>query len=96
MAEEVKVVLNDAGIKALLNSPEVQAHLLKAAQNMAQAAESRSLSGAVYEDENPKFEASVQPGRSRARASVITANKEARIAEAQDRALSSSIDALRS
>ncbi|WKW86736.1 hypothetical protein SEA_WONDERBOY_9 [Arthrobacter phage WonderBoy] len=89
MAEEVRIELNDAGIKSLLNSPEVQAHLLQSAQRMARAAESRSGKGA-------QFEASVQPGRSRARASVITANKAAQEAEAQGRALSSSIDALRS
>ncbi|ALY09791.1 neck protein [Arthrobacter phage Preamble] len=89
MAEEVKVVLNDAGIKALLNSPEVQAHLLQSAQRMALAAESRTGPDAI-------FVASVQPGKNRARASVITASHEARVAEAQDRALTSSIDALRS
>ncbi|QPO16941.1 neck protein [Arthrobacter phage Kittykat] len=89
MAEEVKVVLNDAGIKALLNSPEVQAHLLQSAQRMALAAEARTGPDAI-------FVASVQPGKNRARASVITASHEARVAEAQDRALTSSIDALRS
>ncbi|ALY08924.1 hypothetical protein SEA_SAVAGE2526_13 [Arthrobacter phage Savage2526] len=88
MAEEVKVVLNDAGIKALMNSPEVQAHLLQAANRMAFAARGRAGGDAI-------FDATVQPGKTRARASVITANKSAQEAEAQDRALSSSIDALR-
>ncbi|ALY09967.1 neck protein [Arthrobacter phage Pumancara] len=95
MAEEVKVVLNDAGIRQLMNSPEVQAHLLQAAERMARAAEGRASSTNTFEDEPARFEASVRPGKTRARASVITANKEARIAEATDRSLTSSIDALR-
>lgn len=95
MAEEIKVVLNEPGIRTLLNGPEVQAFLLDKAREMEFAAESNAMAGSVYEDEPPRFESSVQPGKNRARASVITANKEARIAEAQGRALSSSIDALR-
>ncbi|ASR83393.1 hypothetical protein SEA_NANCIA_9 [Arthrobacter phage Nancia] len=89
MAEEVKVVLNDEGIRDLLNDPGLQSFMLQQAQNMANAAEGRSGPDAI-------FEASVQSGKRRARASVITANRAAQEAEAQDRALTSSIDALRS
>ncbi|ATW58729.1 neck protein [Arthrobacter phage Urla] len=88
MAEEVRIELNDAGIQALLNSSEVQAFLLSKANQMAMAARSRAGGDAI-------FDATVQPGKNRARASVITDNKSAQEAEAQGRALSSSIDALR-
>lgn len=84
---EVRVELNDSGIVEMLNSPQVQSFLLQAANRMADHAEAMAPGA--------KFEASVQPGKKRARASVITANRKAKEAEAQDRTLTRSIDAAR-
>lgn len=84
---EVRVELNDSGIIEMLNSQQVQSFLLQAAQRMANNAEAMAP-GAV-------FEASVQSGKKRARASVITANRKAREAEAQARTLTRSIDSAR-
>lgn len=80
MAEKIRIEINSAGIQALLKSGEVQDFLLSKAQRIAAAA-------------GDGMEASSRVGKTRARASVITATKEARKAEATDRALTAAIDA---
>lgn len=80
MAEKIRVEVNSAGIQALLKSPEVEDLLLAKAQRIAAAA-------------GDGMEASSRVGKTRARASVITATRAARKAEATDRALTSAIDA---
>lgn len=80
MARDVKVKLNSAGVKALLQDPGVQADLLRRAQRIASAAGEGMVAGS-------------EVGRTRARAWVVTATPEAMIAEARDRRLSSSMQA---
>jgi hypothetical protein len=80
MAEKIRIEVNSAGIQALLKSAEVQADLEDRARRIAAAA-------------GDGMEASSRLGKTRARASVITATRKARIAEATDRALTSAIDA---
>lgn len=75
---EIKVELNDAGIKDLLNGEGVQAFLLDKARQVE----------AIAESGGGEFEATVQPGKSRARASVITSDYEARVAESENQTLS--------
>lgn len=78
MAEEVKVVLNDAGIQELLKSAGVEAFLRgKAAQVQAVAA----AGGGEYEAE-------VIEGKVRSRAVIRTSDQEAREAESERQALS--------
>lgn len=78
MAEEVKVVLNDAGIQELLKSAGVEAFLRgKAAQVQAVAA----AAGGEYEAE-------VIEGKVRSRAVIRTSDQEAREAESERQALS--------
>lgn len=76
----VRVTVNDAGIQALLKSSEVRALLKAKADRIAAAA-------------GAGMEASSWTGRTRARASVITATSGARRAEAKDRALTRALDA---
>lgn len=78
----IRVRLNRSGIRAMLRSEGVQADLLRRAENVARAA-------------GPGHEASVIPGKNRARASVITVTREAKEAEATRRNLSTSVDAAR-
>lgn len=80
MAEKFRIEINSAGIQALLKSDEVQALLQAKAERIAAAA-------------GEGFEASSRLGATRARASVITATRAARKAEAVDRALTKAIDA---
>ncbi len=80
MASTVRIEVNSAGIGALLKSGEVEAMLLAKAERIAAAA-------------GEGFEASSRVGKTRARASVITATRAAKLAEAEDRALTSAIDA---
>jgi hypothetical protein len=75
----VKIVLNAAGIQELLKSAGVQAFIQAKAQAVAAAAS--AASGGV-------FEATTQAGRTRARGSVITADKVARKAESEHAVLS--------
>lgn len=75
-----RVDVSDAGIQALLKSSEVQALLKEKADRIAAAG-------------GPGMEASSWVGRTRARASVITASGKARRAEATDRALTKALDA---
>ena len=80
MAETFRVEPNSAGIQAFLKSDEVLALLTGKAQRIAAAA-------------GDGFEVSSRIGATRARASVITATRAARKAEAVDRVLTSAIDA---
>ena len=82
MASGVRVQLNRAGAKAILQSPEVVADLEERASRIAAAA-----GGA------PDFEVDSRIGTTRARVSVRTATAEGRRAEAEDRVLSSAVDA---
>lgn len=79
----VRIQLNRAGVRQLLRSEEVQADLLRRAEQIAAAAGGEAAG----------FETSVVVGRNRARASVITATAEAMVAEARDRTLTRAIDA---
>lgn len=76
----VRIEMNRAAIGALLKSPEVQADLKARADRIAAAAGEGMV-------------ASVQVGKTRARASVITETVQAKRAEAKDRALTRALDA---
>lgn len=76
----MKVVINHAGIRALLRSPAVAQDLLRRAQRIAAAA-------------GPGYEASVNVGPNRARASVITASPAAIRDNAKNQTLLRSLDA---
>ncbi|MEV8134296.1 hypothetical protein [Microbacterium aurantiacum] len=78
----VRIEMNSAGFDAILKSPEVQADLRRRAERIAAAAGGE-----------PDFEVDVRVGASRARASVVTATTEGRLAEAKNRALTSALDA---
>jgi hypothetical protein len=80
VGNSIRIDVNDAGIRALLKSPEVQAMLKAKADRIAAAA-------------GPGMEATSWAGRTRARASVITATAKARRAEATNRSLTRAIDA---
>ena len=83
MARKVRIEFQSAGFKEVLNSPKVEAELLRRAQRIANAA-------------GPGFEASVYRGGfggGRHVASVRSADRESRLAEAEDKALSRAIDA---
>ena len=80
---DVKVVMNHAGAREILNSPEVQAELLARAGRIKSQA--RTHGG--------NYTADVQPGKSRAHARVSTADDEARKRNLQTNALLKSIDA---
>lgn len=71
--------INPAEVGKLLKSPAVVRDLGRRARNIANAA-------------GPGFVASVVVGRHRARASVITATQQARMAEARNRALTKALD----
>jgi len=80
VAEQIRIEVNSAGIQAILKSEEVQSLLEAKAQRIAAAA-------------GDGFEVSSRIGATRARASVITATRAARKAEAVDRVLTAAIDA---
>lgn len=71
---KIRIDVSSAGIQAILKSGEVQQFLKQKADEIAGRA-------------GPGMEASVRIGKTRARASVVTATKAARIAEAEGRAL---------
>jgi hypothetical protein len=75
-----RIVLNRAGVKALLRSAEVQADLRRRGQAIASAA------GVGHRVES-------QVGPNRARVAVITETPEAMVAEATERKLSRAVDA---
>jgi hypothetical protein len=77
---KVRIQLTRNGPRELRRLPAVQADMLQRAKQVAAAA-------------GPGMEATSFLGRNRARASVITATREARWAEATDRALTRAIGA---
>lgn len=79
---KVTVRMDDAGVRALLNSPDVLADLARRAE-------------AVAEQAGPGMEVDVQTGRKRGRASVRTATPEAVEAESRFRDLTAAIDQAR-
>lgn len=87
MAKSIRIQLNKAGIISLLQSPEVQADLRARANRIADAA------GGATENAGDDFEVDVTTNRDRAVAFVRTVTHEARLAEAEDRALTRAIDA---
>lgn len=76
----LRLVLNRAGVRALLRSPEVLADLKRRAEAIAAAA-------------GDGMEVSAELGTNRARATVMTVTDDAKLAEATTRALSSALDA---
>jgi hypothetical protein len=78
-----RIEMNPAGVRELLRSTEVQRELARRAESIARAA-------------GEGMEVRSTLGRNRARAVVITATKDARIAEAAHRTLSRALDAGRS
>lgn len=74
---EVRIELNDAGIRELLNSPGVQAFLAAKAAGVASSA--RSSGG--------EFSVEVTPGKVRSRAKVRAVDFDARKAESEDQVL---------
>lgn len=76
----MKIKFNRDAIGKLLRAPEVKSDLAGRARRIATMA-------------GPGMEVSAMVGANRARASVITATTEARLAEAKHRALSSAIGA---
>lgn len=80
MGRNVKITVNHLGVRALLQSPAVEAELKRRAMAIAAKA-------------GPGMEVTTFHGRNRVNASVITATTEARVAEAKDRALTRAIDA---
>lgn len=83
MADKVKIELNHAAVAALLKSPAIQGDLARRAKAIAAAA---AAGGGTFDHET-------MVGANRARASVRTADFEARRAEATTRALTRAIDA---
>lgn len=77
---KIRIDINDAGIRDLLKSDSVRALLKAKADRIAAAA-------------GPGMEATSWTGRTRARASVITATAKARKAEATNRSLTKALDA---
>ena len=82
MFKSVRIELNAAGVRSLLQSSDVQADLQGRAERIAAAA-----GGA------PDFVAESRVGATRARASVRTATFDGMRAEATDRVLSRALDA---
>lgn len=78
MANEVRIVLNDDGVRDLLNSSGVQAFLEREGHKVASAAAS---GGGTYEVE-------VETAVVRARCKVRAADQAARRAESENQALS--------
>lgn len=80
MAQRVRVKLNREGVRALLQSSEVQNDLARRARAIAAAA-------------GPGHDVNVGKGAQRARAEVVTETFEAMAKEARDRNLTRSVDA---
>lgn len=74
MASKVKVCMSDSGSRALLNSAGVQADLLGRAERIRAKADSIG---------SGKYEADVQPGKTRAHAMVKTPNGDFRTMASQ-------------
>lgn len=86
MASDIRVEINPAGARAVMNSQGVQNELLRRAMNIADAAESVSGSGVTYA-------ADVQPGRNRAHALVKTTDRHSRASNAKHNSLLKALDA---
>jgi hypothetical protein len=80
---KVKVKMNSAGARALLNSPEVQKELLRRAELIRSRAEASGAS----------FDADVQPGKNRAHAMVKTTDIKSRRSNAKHNTLLKALDA---
>jgi hypothetical protein len=79
---QIKIDLNDAGIREVLQSAEVQADLRRRAKAIAQAAGGE-----------PDFVGDAEIVGDRVMGFVVTATHEGRRAEAEDRALTRALDA---
>lgn len=88
MSGKVKVVMNHAGARAVLNDPAVKAELLRRARLIRDAAiaSDHRLTG---ED----IDANTIDGRNRARAGVVTVTPKARNINAKHNTLLKSLDA---
>lgn len=84
MAQSIRLEMNRAGIIAALTAPGVEADLLTRAQRMA------STANGIHPGD---YKVSAHTGKTRVRVSVITADKEARMGEAIDRALTRALGA---
>jgi hypothetical protein len=82
MATDIRIEVNQAGIRELLKSEEVRADLSARAHRIAAAAGGE-----------PDYEVDVRQGATRARASVRTATFDAILDEGRNRTLSASLDA---
>lgn len=82
----VVIRINSKGVEEILKSQRVQADLLRRAEAIASAA--NSAAGLA-----DGFIAAAETGKSRARASVVTATADAMVAEARDRVLTRAFDA---
>lgn len=89
---KVRVKMNRAGARALLVGGEVQADLLARAGQIQDAANARIMSA----PDDELFQASVQAGKNRARASVITGGFASMRENARTNALLKSLDRGRS
>jgi hypothetical protein len=76
----VRIVLNRAGVRELLRSDEMEAELLRRANNIANAA-------------GPGHRVESRKRTNRARAAVITDTADARLAQATSNTLGSALDA---
>lgn len=85
MASAFRLQLNSAGFAELMRSQEIQADLADRGRRIADAA-----SGSA-EGEGDDFEVDATTNRDRAVVFVRTATRQARLAEAEDRALSRAI-----
>lgn len=82
----VRIVVNDAGVRALLTSPEVVAMLHKIGDKIAAATGPTMVPGV-------DMIAGVDMGPKRARGYVVTATNRAKHGEAKDRRLTRAVDA---
>lgn len=83
MATSIRIKMNSKGAREILKSPAVAADLLRRGYLTQRAAGPGS------------WLVSLHYGKNRARVSVITADNDARRAEAEDRALTRALDAAR-
>lgn len=88
MAKKVRVKMNRAGARALLTGSEVSKDLLERAGRVQDAANARIMSA----PDDQLFQASVQTGKNRARASVITGGYASMKENGRSNALLKSVD----
>ena len=87
----VRIVVNPTGVRRMLVDPHVASDLARRARAIAEEADRRA--GTDRRGRQAEHRVETETGGRRARAAVITANARARIKEATDRTLTSSIDA---